>query len=145
MVRGRGPNFVFEPVNPELKVIYELIKGETKFLRLVRIRGNVSTEDRVIRRRVQLFPGDLMDVTKLDRSRALLDRTRAVLEEEDKRKEKILKEQARKKEIEKSVLGKYPLLGKYPFLLFGNLFISLFSGHLVKWLRSRLQQYALPW
>ncbi len=93
-----------------------------------------------------LFGGTL-DTTGIVRGldRAMLARTRAVLEEEDKRKEKILKEQARKKEIEKSVLGKYPLLGKYPFLLFGNLFISLFSGHLVKWLRSRLQQYALPW
>ena len=76
LFRVLDPQFVFDPAKPELKVIYELIEGEPKFLRLVRIRGNVSTEDRVIRRRVQLFPGDLMDVTKLDRSRALLDRTR---------------------------------------------------------------------
>jgi outer membrane protein insertion porin family len=76
LFRVLEPHYVFDEVKPELTVIYQLIEGEPKTLREVRIHGNTTTQGRVIRRRVLLLPGDGMDVTKLDRSRDLLDRTR---------------------------------------------------------------------
>lgn len=69
------PLLTFHETKPEVKVTYRLVEGEPKKLREVRIQGNTITRDRVIRRHVKLMPGDLLDVTKMDRSRYLLDRT----------------------------------------------------------------------
>lgn len=69
------PLLTYHETKPEVKVTYQLIEGRPKKLRQVRIHGNHTTRDRVIRREVKLMPGDLLDVTKLDWSRHLLDRT----------------------------------------------------------------------
>ena len=76
LFRVEDPEFVYHESEPKLTVIYRVVEGEPKRLRDVRISGNTTTRDRVIRRRIQLLPGDVLDVTELDRSRQLLDATR---------------------------------------------------------------------
>lgn len=70
------PQLLFDLDKPELKLLFSLIEGEPKRLRRVGIHGNTATQDRVVRSRVKLLPGDLLDTTLIDRSRQLLDRTR---------------------------------------------------------------------
>ena len=70
------PWLQYHASEPRVTVIYQIVEGEPKRLQGVRISGNTTTRDRVIRRRIQLLPGDLLDVTELERSRQLLDATR---------------------------------------------------------------------
>lgn len=57
----------------EVHLKYQVREGKPKYLREVLVRGNKSTQDRIVRRKVFLFPGELLDMTKVDRSVAVLD------------------------------------------------------------------------
>jgi outer membrane protein insertion porin family len=70
------PREVFDIENATVKVIYRVVEGSPKRLREVSIRGNSSTQDRVIRSRVLADPGEILDLTQVDRSLMLLDATR---------------------------------------------------------------------
>lgn len=72
----RQPIERFDPETAEIDLIYQLIEGTPKRLHDVVIRGNTDTQDRIVRRKVQLFPGETLDISKVDRSLELLDALR---------------------------------------------------------------------
>lgn len=67
------PLEVFDPVKPELRLVYRLEEGTPKKLHDIRIRGNTETKDRVIRRKVLAKPDETLDMTKVDKSLSALD------------------------------------------------------------------------
>lgn len=59
------PRLVFDPVNHTVAVTYRLAQGQKRWLREVLITGTTHTLDRVVRREVDLLPGDVADLTKI--------------------------------------------------------------------------------
>lgn len=58
----------------EVAVILEIVENSEIYVDEVDIRGNVKTQDRVIRREVELYPGERVDRSKLVKSRSNLNR-----------------------------------------------------------------------
>jgi len=58
-VRDLDP--VYDEESPQVDLIFRVDEGEQKTLRDVIISGNVSTQDKVIRREITLYPGDIID------------------------------------------------------------------------------------
>ena len=69
------PALVFDPVLPRVRVIYRLVQGEPITLREILVRGNLHTQDRVIRRLVTVEPGQLANPRDIERSRARVEST----------------------------------------------------------------------
>ncbi len=59
-----------------VELTFEIEEGAPKTLRDVIIRGNSSTRDAVIRRKVYALPGERVDMKQVQKSIAYLDRTR---------------------------------------------------------------------
>lgn len=57
-------------------LVFRVQEGSEKTLRDVLVRGNTTTRDHVIRRKVRALPGERVDMTKVDRSIQNLNRTR---------------------------------------------------------------------
>lgn len=66
----------FDVENSEIHLKFVVDEGSPKTLRSVRISGNSDTEDRVIRRKVRILPGEILDMKKVDRSLSTLDALR---------------------------------------------------------------------
>ena len=49
-------------------VVFDVREGELAYIRNIEIRGNNKTKDRVIRREIQLNPGEIMDEVRIERS-----------------------------------------------------------------------------
>ncbi len=62
------PRLVFDPVNHKVAVTYRVAQGKKRWLREVRISGTTHTRDRVVRREVDLLPGDVADLSRIRRS-----------------------------------------------------------------------------
>lgn len=60
----------------QVDLTFRIVEGTPKDLRDVVIRGNDSTRDKVIRRKVYVLPGERIDMTKVDRSLRYLEQTR---------------------------------------------------------------------
>ena len=60
----------------EVALTFQIYEGTAKTLRDVVIRGNSGTRDKVIRRNVYAWPGQRIDMTKVEKSRRLLDQLR---------------------------------------------------------------------
>lgn len=71
----KEPLEVFDIEKAEVKLVYQIVEGTPKKLRDVKIRGNLHTKDRVIRRKIYAEPGTTLDFTKVDKSQQLLDET----------------------------------------------------------------------
>ncbi len=69
------PELLFESDAPVVHVTYRIAPGQPIYLREVRVRGNVHTEDRVIRRQITVRPGELADRREIERSRARIEAT----------------------------------------------------------------------
>lgn len=69
------PGLVFDPERPVVRVIYRLVRGEPITLREILVKGNLHTQDRVIRRLVTVEPGQLADPKEIERSRARIEAT----------------------------------------------------------------------
>lgn len=89
---GRNLENAFETLDPlelidyedhEIQLTFRLREGTPKMLRDVKILGNQFTEDRVIRRRILVFPGEIIDIPKIQRSINSLDSLRYFLDPED--------------------------------------------------------------
>jgi len=50
-------------------IVYEISEGQPSHVRNINIRGNVKTQDRVIRRELKLQPGDLANANKIQASK----------------------------------------------------------------------------
>ncbi|MCY2958733.1 MAG: BamA/TamA family outer membrane protein [Planctomycetota bacterium] len=62
------PRLVFDPVNHKVQVTYRLAQGKKRWLREVLLSGTTHTRDRVVRREVDLLPGDVADLSKIRRA-----------------------------------------------------------------------------
>jgi outer membrane protein insertion porin family len=63
----------FDVDKAEVHLTYRIAEGAPKRLHDVVIRGNTSTQEAVIRRKVFLSPGEVLDMTKVERSINVLD------------------------------------------------------------------------
>ena len=70
------PVETFDTDAAEITLTFEIIEGTPKTLRDVRVEANTQTQDRIVRRKVLVFPGETLDVTKIDRSLQVLDSLR---------------------------------------------------------------------
>jgi outer membrane protein insertion porin family len=70
------PEFVPSPTSPEVHIKFTITENYQIYIERVRIRGNIKTRDRVIRRELEMFPGELVDNSKLVKSRSNLARLR---------------------------------------------------------------------
>jgi len=61
------PRLVFDSVNHKVDVTYRVTQGKKRWLREVLLSGTTHTLDRVVRREVDLLPGDVADLTKVRR------------------------------------------------------------------------------
>lgn len=52
---------------------YVVREGDLAYIRDINIRGNVRTQDKVIRRELAVYPGEVMDEVKIRKSRTRLD------------------------------------------------------------------------
>lgn len=62
------PEVTFDFERREVDLVYRVAQGRQQFLREVRVSGNRHTRDRVIRRLVSVFPGEVIDLTQVQRS-----------------------------------------------------------------------------
>lgn len=69
------PGLVFDAKRPAVRVTYRLVQGEPITLREIQVKGNLHTQDRVIRRLVTVEPGQLADPKEIERSRARIEAT----------------------------------------------------------------------
>jgi len=69
------PELVYDQGKPEVRVVYQLVQGEPMHIREILMQGNLHTQDRVLRSRVTVKPGQLADPTAIERSRARIEST----------------------------------------------------------------------
>jgi len=60
---------------PAVKVIFRITEGKRTFIRDVEVRGNSRTKDKVIRRELTVYPGDVLNEPRLRTSTARLRNT----------------------------------------------------------------------
>jgi outer membrane protein insertion porin family len=69
------PDLVFAPDAPRVRVVYRLVQGAPVRIREIVMAGNLHTQDRVLRGRLTVHPGDLADPEQIERSRARIEAT----------------------------------------------------------------------
>ncbi|MBL9077713.1 MAG: BamA/TamA family outer membrane protein [Planctomycetes bacterium] len=63
-------------LEPKVRIVFQVFEGKPKRLRDVVIRGNRFTRDKVIRRRVRVLPGDVIDMQEVKRALRNIEQTR---------------------------------------------------------------------
>ena len=64
------------PIHPAERVVdlqFNIQQGDKVYFRRIHIRGNTKTRDKVIRRELRVYEGELYSQSQLDRSRALVE------------------------------------------------------------------------
>jgi outer membrane protein insertion porin family len=69
------PRLTFDPGARRVGVTYRLAQGKKRYVREVLFAGTLHTRDRVVRREVDVMPGDVADLTKIRRSLGRLNST----------------------------------------------------------------------
>jgi outer membrane protein insertion porin family len=69
------PELSFDEEGNEVDVTYLVVQGKQQFIREVLVRGNLHTQDRVIRRLITIEPGQVADPGEITRSRARIQGT----------------------------------------------------------------------
>ena len=59
----------------QVKILYRITEGGKSLVRKLNISGNVTTQDRVIRRELPIFPGDEVNTVKIDAGKNRLQNT----------------------------------------------------------------------
>lgn len=62
------PRYVYDVENHQVHLTYRISQGRQQFIREVRLKGNVHTQDRVMRRLITVDPGDVADLTEIEDS-----------------------------------------------------------------------------
>ena len=73
--RFLDPELFFDADRPAVRVVYRVVQGEPIRLREILVRGNLHTQDRVIRRLITVEPGQLANAKEIERSRARIEAT----------------------------------------------------------------------
>ncbi len=80
-------NRILDEESNQVKIDFNVSKGDSIYVRRINISGNQKTRDEVIRRELRQFEGDLYSTEKIDRSRRKLERLgffdNVVFEEQD--------------------------------------------------------------
>lgn len=63
-----GTELVFDENEPIVHVIYRIAQGRQLFIREIRTTGNLHTQDRIVRRELSIYPGDVANPAEIDRS-----------------------------------------------------------------------------
>jgi outer membrane protein insertion porin family len=58
-----------------MDLVYRISEGEMNFVEKVEIRGNTRTKDKVIRRELAIYPGEVFDMVRVELSRIRLEGT----------------------------------------------------------------------
>jgi len=66
------PQTAIDAVARTVDVIFEIQKGSQVYFGRINIRGNTKTRDKVIRREMRIYEGELYNQTRLDRSKRLV-------------------------------------------------------------------------
>ena len=69
------PEIFFDAEEPVIDVVYRVAQGRALFIREVRVSGNLSTRDDVVRRLITVDPGDAADAEEIERSRQRIQGT----------------------------------------------------------------------
>ena len=69
------PELVFESDRPVVHVTYRVAQGRQIFIREITVSGNLHTQDRVIRREIDVEPGQRADLERIERSRQRIQAT----------------------------------------------------------------------
>ncbi|MDF1800289.1 MAG: outer membrane protein assembly factor [Planctomycetota bacterium] len=62
------PRLVYDVDENLVHVTYRIVQGSQQFIREVRVKGNIHTQDRVIRRLITVDPGDVADLQEIESS-----------------------------------------------------------------------------
>jgi outer membrane protein insertion porin family len=68
------PLYEYGPVGTDVRIRFEIEEGNEIYIEHVRIRKNTRTQDRVIRRELEFYPGEKVSHTNLDKSKSNLAR-----------------------------------------------------------------------
>jgi outer membrane protein insertion porin family len=63
-----------DPPTRQVRIDFDIVENNEVYVEQVKVRGNVKTQDRVIRREVEVYPGERVDRSKLVKSRSNLNR-----------------------------------------------------------------------
>jgi len=63
------PDLIEDVENHSVFVVYRLAQGKQRTIREVRVRGNLHTRDRVLRREISVLPGTVANITEIDKAR----------------------------------------------------------------------------
>jgi outer membrane protein insertion porin family len=66
-------NHVANPVTGRIDISYDIDEGQQNFIEKIIIRGNVKTKDKVLRRELAVYPGEVYDMVRVKLSKARLD------------------------------------------------------------------------
>ncbi|MGZ5242255.1 MAG: outer membrane protein assembly factor BamA, partial [Caldimonas sp.] len=66
------PQTAIDAVQRTVDVIFEVQKGSQVYFGRINVRGNTKTRDKVIRRELRVYEGELYNQTRLDRSKRLV-------------------------------------------------------------------------
>ncbi|HEY2745548.1 MAG TPA: outer membrane protein assembly factor BamA, partial [Polyangia bacterium] len=66
------PQTAIDAVQRTVDVVFEVQKGQQVYFGRINIRGNTKTRDKVIRREMRVYEGELYNQTRLDRSKRLV-------------------------------------------------------------------------
>ncbi len=58
----------------DLYIVFDVEENNEIYIDKIKVRGNIKTQDRVIRRELEFYPGERVDKSKLDKSRSNLAR-----------------------------------------------------------------------
>ena len=62
------PRLVYDVEQHKVQVTYRLSQGQQQFIREIKLKGNIHTQDRVLRRLLTVDPGDVADLGEINSS-----------------------------------------------------------------------------
>ena len=73
--RFLDPELLFDDEDSTVRVVYRVVQGDPITIREIMVRGNLHTQDRVLRRLMTVQPGSLANPKEIERSRARIEAT----------------------------------------------------------------------
>ncbi len=76
LVTQATPRYHYDAVGKAVDVTFEIQEGPKVRIRRIEVEGNARTRDKILRRQMTVYPGDLFNYTKLQRSQKKLQNLR---------------------------------------------------------------------
>lgn len=68
------PKFIHSLDQPSLRIRFDIVENNEIYINKIKIKGNLMTQDRVIRRELEFFPGEKIENSRLVKSKSNLNR-----------------------------------------------------------------------